>query len=55
MKTRLDGVAAERNLVLLKRQPLAGRNAQLPFDQVKSRTASVTGCSTCSRVFISRK
>jgi len=36
VKARLDSVTVKGNLLLLKRQPLAGRNAQLPFDQIKS-------------------
>ena len=35
VQTRLDGAAAEPHLVLLKRQLLAGGNAQLPRDQIK--------------------
>ena len=36
VKACLDGVTAERNLALLKRQSLAGCDPQLPFDQIKS-------------------
>src|SRR5580692_7030821 len=35
VKARLDSVTGKRNLLLLKRQRLAGRDAQLPFDQIK--------------------
>ena len=51
----LDGVARQAQFVLPQRQRLARRHAQLPFDEVQPVTASVTGCSTCSRVFISMK
>ncbi len=34
---------------------LPGGDAQLQLDQVDAGDLSVTGCSTCSRVFISMK
>ena len=54
IKPRLDGVAVERHLRLASSgsfSPAAMRNCH----STRSRpvTASVTGCSTCSRVFIS--
>ena len=54
---RLDGVAADGDVVLGDRQRLAGGDAELELDQVEARRdrASVTGCSTWRRVFISRK
>ena len=39
----------------VERQRLARGDAQLLLDQVEPVTTSVTGCSTCSRVFISMK
>jgi hypothetical protein len=36
-------------------QRLARGDAQLPLDQVQPVIISVTGCSTCRRVFISMK
>ena len=53
----LDRVPVQRDVVLGERQRLAGGDPQLELDQVEARRrpASVTGCSTCRRVFISRK
>ena len=51
----LDGVAGEFNFLLDEAERLAGGDAQLQFDQVEPGVASVTGCSTCRRVFISMK
>ena len=50
-------MALEADLGLGERQLLAGGDPQLELDQVQTPTApsSVTGCSTWSRVFISRK
>ena len=50
----------EGDVVLLERQRLAGGDQQLEPDQVQGpagdgHRSSVTGCSTWSRVFISRK
>ena len=53
---RLDGVAARRDRA--RPEHRAGRRCgqpQHPRDQVDAVTASVTGCSTCSRVLTSRK
>ena len=50
---RLDGMAVQFDLVLRQRQFLAERHPQLPFHQIFAGDRSVTGCSTCSRVFIS--
>ncbi len=36
-------------------QMLTGRHPQLLLDEIEPVTISVTGCSTCSRVFISMK
>ena len=54
---RLDRVAADADhVVLAQRQRRAGRDPQLLLDQVeRPAIASVTGCSTWRRVFISRK
>ena len=50
----LEGVAGQRDLFLRERQRLARGDSQLPFDKIGCRSPSrVTGCSTCSRVFIS--
>ena len=54
---RLDRVAAKTGCLIaarVKRSPQ--RDTQLPLDQIDAAViASVTGCSTCSRVFISMK
>lgn len=52
---RFERVAANLQLFLLEWQRLAGGDAQLPFDEVLPVIISVTGCSTCRRVFISMK
>ena len=44
-----------KNIPLGKRKLHAGRNAYLPFTMSIPVTISVTGCSTCSLVFISIK
>ena len=46
---------AGTSVVLAPRQRLARRDEQLRAHEVDARHRSVTGCSTCSRVFISRK
>ena len=52
----LDRVPVDGDVVLGERQRLAGGDPQLQLDQVEAGDrASVTGCSTWSRVFISRK
>ena len=49
-------MALEADLGLGERQLLARGDPQLELDQVEADvTSSVTGCSTWSRVFISRK
>jgi hypothetical protein len=50
---RLDGVAAPRNLRLRQRQGSPEATRSCHSTRSRPVTISVTGCSTCSRVFIS--
>ena len=50
-----DGVALASDLVLREVERLAGRDAQLPLDEVESGHQFGDGCSTWRRVFISKK
>src|SRR6266542_6296775 len=51
----LDGVAVEDDVVLRVAELLARGDPDLLADEVAPGHSSVTGCSTWSRVFISRK
>jgi hypothetical protein len=48
-------VAADLDLALREGQLLAGRHHDLRAHDVHAGDHSVTGCSTCTRVFISMK
>ena len=51
----LDGMAALGEVLLAEGQPLALGDADLQLHQVHARHHLRDGCSTCRRVFISRK
>jgi hypothetical protein len=53
--TALDAVPTEMDVLLLEPELLPVRNAELLPHDVDPVIASVTGCSTWMRVFISRK
>jgi hypothetical protein len=55
IKTNLDRMAAEPHIVLHKPRRQACRHGNLHGHKIKTVMHSVTGCSTCRRVFISRK
>jgi hypothetical protein len=48
-------VAPLAELILPPRQALPGSDHELRANEIEPSTCSVTGCSTCRRVFISRK
>jgi len=48
-------VAADLDVALAVGQRFARGDEQLRFDDIDAVTSSVTGCSTCTRVFISMK
>jgi hypothetical protein len=52
---RFDGVAVDGQFVLLLRQRLAGGTRSCHSTRSVPVIISVTGCSTCRRVFISMK
>ena len=51
----LNGCAAQQKIRLREIEPNSGGNPNLPFYKIDPVTSSLTGCSTCSRVFISIK
>jgi hypothetical protein len=54
-KPHFDRMAGEFDVFLHQAKRLAAGDAQLQLDQIEAVMASVTGCSTCNRVFISMK